>query len=133
MGFARLAETSIRKIKGKSEGESLGAVDRILASTIGGALATWNQPIEVIRVEVPDWPRIIICLLILMPDSDAIYGQKHECQPTREIDHLEHIVLHLQGEWYQGTLSWSYTPHRPWYLANDLYGLAGRLCQGMVR
>jgi len=52
MGFARLAETSIRKIKGKSETENLGAVDKIIASTIGGALATWNQPIEVIRVEM---------------------------------------------------------------------------------
>ncbi|KAG6841940.1 hypothetical protein C0991_005120 [Blastosporella zonata] len=52
MGFARLAESSIRKIKGKSETESLGAFDKILASTIGGALATWNQPIEVIRVEM---------------------------------------------------------------------------------
>ncbi|KAG6911539.1 hypothetical protein DXG01_011841 [Tephrocybe rancida] len=52
MGFARLAETSIRRIKGKSETESLGAFDKILASTIGGALATWNQPIEVIRVEM---------------------------------------------------------------------------------
>jgi hypothetical protein len=52
MGFARLAETSIRKIKGKGETDSLGALDKILASTVGGALATWNQPIEVIRVEV---------------------------------------------------------------------------------
>jgi len=52
MGFARLAETSIRKIKGKGETDSLGAFDKILASTVGGALATWNQPIEVIRVEV---------------------------------------------------------------------------------
>lgn len=52
MGFARLAETSIRSIRGKAEGESLGAVDKILAASIGGALATWNQPIEVVRVEV---------------------------------------------------------------------------------
>lgn len=52
MGFARLAESSIRKIRGKSETENLGALEKILASTIGGALATWNQPIEVIRVEV---------------------------------------------------------------------------------
>jgi hypothetical protein len=52
MGFARLAETSIRKIKGKGEADSLGALDKILASTVGGALATWNQPIEVVRVEV---------------------------------------------------------------------------------
>ncbi|CAK5280174.1 unnamed protein product, partial [Mycena citricolor] len=52
MGFARLAETGIRKARGKSESESLGAFDKILASTIGGSLATWNQPIEVVRIEM---------------------------------------------------------------------------------
>ncbi|KAI3622207.1 mitochondrial dna replication protein [Moniliophthora roreri] len=52
MGFARLAESTIRRIRGKNEGESLSAMDKILASSIGGALATWNQPIEVIRVEM---------------------------------------------------------------------------------
>jgi hypothetical protein len=52
IGLARLAETSIRRVRGKEEGQSLGAFDKILASSIGGALATWNQPIEVIRVEV---------------------------------------------------------------------------------
>ncbi len=52
MGFARLAETGIRKIRGKADDDKLGALDKILASSVGGALATWNQPIEVIRVEV---------------------------------------------------------------------------------
>lgn len=68
MGFARLAESSIRSIKGKGEKEPLGAFDKILSSSIGmpysiryfsipdhsigGALATWNQPIEVVRVEM---------------------------------------------------------------------------------
>jgi hypothetical protein len=52
IGLARLAETSIRKARGKQEGQSSGAMDKILSSSIGGALATWNQPIEVIRVEV---------------------------------------------------------------------------------
>lgn len=52
MGFARLAEQSIRKVRGKGEHDSLSAVDKIASSTIGGALATWNQPIEVVRVEV---------------------------------------------------------------------------------
>lgn len=51
-GFARLAEAGLRNIKGIKEGEKLGAMDKILASTLGGALATWNQPIEVVRVEV---------------------------------------------------------------------------------
>ena len=52
MGFARLAEDSIRRIRGQGENDKLGAIDKIIASSIGGALATWNQPIEVIRVEV---------------------------------------------------------------------------------
>jgi len=52
MGFARLAESSIRKAQGKSEKDSLSALEKIAASTVGGALATWNQPIEVVRVEV---------------------------------------------------------------------------------
>lgn len=54
MGFARLAETGIRRIRGKADDDKLGAMDKILASSVGGALATWNQPIEVIRVEVGD-------------------------------------------------------------------------------
>lgn len=52
MGFARLAESMIRKVRGKGENDSLSAFEKISASTVGGALATWNQPIEVIRVEV---------------------------------------------------------------------------------
>ena len=52
MGFARLAEQTIRKSKGLREGDKLGAMDRIMASAIGGALGCWNQPIEVVRVEV---------------------------------------------------------------------------------
>lgn len=52
MGFARLAESSIRKAQGKSENDKLSALEKIAASTVGGALATWNQPIEVVRVEV---------------------------------------------------------------------------------
>ncbi|BGP53105.1 hypothetical protein JCM8202_004189 [Rhodotorula sphaerocarpa] len=52
MGFARLAEQSIRKSRGIPEGEKLGTLDRVAASTIGGALGCWNQPIEVVRVEM---------------------------------------------------------------------------------
>lgn len=52
MGFARLAESSIKSIRGKGEKDQLSAPEKVLASSIGGALATWNQPIEVIRVEV---------------------------------------------------------------------------------
>lgn len=52
MGFARLAESSIKKLKGKGENDKLTALEKIASSSIGGALATWNQPIEVVRVEV---------------------------------------------------------------------------------
>ena len=52
MGFARLAESTIRQVKGKGENDKLSALEKIASSTIGGALATWNQPIEVVRVEV---------------------------------------------------------------------------------
>lgn len=52
MGFARLAEQSIRKSQGKSSTDPLAAWEKIAASSIGGALGTWNQPIEVVRVEM---------------------------------------------------------------------------------
>lgn len=51
-GFARLSEEGIRKITGKTHGEGLNVWEKILASTIGGGLSAWNQPIEVIRVEM---------------------------------------------------------------------------------
>jgi len=53
IGIARLAEQSIRKIRGKEGPDAkLSAADKILASSIGGALGVWNQPIEVVRVEM---------------------------------------------------------------------------------
>ncbi|KAL2002189.1 hypothetical protein VTN02DRAFT_452 [Thermoascus thermophilus] len=51
-GFSRLAEAAIRKVTNKEEGEKLNAFEKILSSTLGGGLSAWNQPIEVIRVEM---------------------------------------------------------------------------------
>lgn len=51
-GFSRLAEEAIRSFSGKGDNEKLGAVEKIGASVIGGGLSAWNQPIEVIRVEM---------------------------------------------------------------------------------
>ncbi|GAW15671.1 hypothetical protein ANO14919_050900 [Xylariales sp. No.14919] len=51
-GLSRLAEQGIRRVTGKENGEKLGVVEKILSSTIGGGLSAWNQPIEVIRVEM---------------------------------------------------------------------------------
>ncbi|KAG2164301.1 hypothetical protein VTO58DRAFT_106994 [Aureobasidium pullulans] len=51
-GLSRVAESGIRKATGKENGEKLGAPEKILASALGGGLSAWNQPIEVVRVEM---------------------------------------------------------------------------------
>ncbi|KAF2810695.1 mitochondrial DNA replication protein YHM2 [Mytilinidion resinicola] len=51
-GLSRVAENGIRKITGKGDTEKLGVWEKILASAVGGGLSAWNQPIEVIRVEM---------------------------------------------------------------------------------
>lgn len=51
-GLSRLAEGILRKATGKDEHQKLSGVEKVLASGIGGGLSAWNQPIEVIRVEM---------------------------------------------------------------------------------
>jgi hypothetical protein len=51
-GLSRMAETGIRRMTGKEHGEKLSVLEKITASAIGGGLSAWNQPIEVIRVEM---------------------------------------------------------------------------------
>lgn len=51
-GLSRLAEEGIKKATGKKEGDTLNAWEKIGSSVIGGGLSAWNQPIEVIRVEM---------------------------------------------------------------------------------
>jgi len=51
-GLSRLAENGIRSMTGKKDGEKLGSLEKIVASGLGGGLSAWNQPIEVIRVEM---------------------------------------------------------------------------------
>lgn len=52
-GLSRLVEEGIRKVTGKTSPEDkLTAWEKIFASAIGGGLSAWNQPIEVIRVEM---------------------------------------------------------------------------------
>ncbi|GAA5832731.1 hypothetical protein JCM11251_005742 [Rhodosporidiobolus azoricus] len=52
IGIARAAETSIRKWRKLAPKEQLSATDKVLASGVGGALGSWNHPLEVIRVEM---------------------------------------------------------------------------------
>lgn len=51
-GLSRLAEEGIRNLTGKSQNDKLSAWEKIASSVIGGGLSAWNQPIEVIRVEM---------------------------------------------------------------------------------
>lgn len=52
-GLARLAEEGIRKATGKDDKSiKLNIWEKISASVVGGGLSAWNQPIEVIRVEM---------------------------------------------------------------------------------
>ncbi|KAJ3068334.1 Mitochondrial DNA replication protein yhm2 [Podochytrium sp. JEL0797] len=48
-GLSRIAEDLIR---GKDKSRKLSDLEKIAASSLGGALSTWNQPIEVIRIEM---------------------------------------------------------------------------------
>ncbi|PGH23145.1 mitochondrial DNA replication protein YHM2 [Polytolypa hystricis UAMH7299] len=51
-GLSRAAESAIRRVTGKGEGDKLSGYEKVLASALGGGLSAWNQPIEVIRVEM---------------------------------------------------------------------------------
>jgi hypothetical protein len=55
-GLSRMAEDWIRSMSSdatiQDKSKPLSPFQKVLASTIGGALSTWNQPIEVIRVEM---------------------------------------------------------------------------------
>lgn len=51
-GLSRVAESGIRKVTNKDHGEKLSVIEKILASGLGGGLSAWNQPIEVVRVEM---------------------------------------------------------------------------------
>lgn len=47
------SENGIRSVTGKTDtSQKLSTPERILASALGGGLSAWNQPIEVVRVEM---------------------------------------------------------------------------------
>ena len=48
-GFSRLVESVFR---GNDKSKTLSKAERLASSAIGGGLACWNQPLEVIRVEM---------------------------------------------------------------------------------
>lgn len=49
----RHSENGIRSATGKTDSSTkLSVPEKILASALGGGLSAWNQPIEVVRVEM---------------------------------------------------------------------------------
>ena len=51
-GLSRVAENGIRRMNGKGDADKLSVAEKITASALGGGLSAWNQPIEVVRVEM---------------------------------------------------------------------------------
>ncbi|QSL67144.1 hypothetical protein MERGE_001533 [Pneumocystis wakefieldiae] len=52
IGFTRLIESKIKMIKNKDNSEQLSPIEKVICSSIAGGLSCWNQPIEVIRIEM---------------------------------------------------------------------------------
>lgn len=52
IGISRFAEGNIRQFTSKSADDKLSFPEKIAASTVGGALSCWNQPFEVLRIEM---------------------------------------------------------------------------------
>lgn len=51
-GLSRVAEDLIKTRAGRDSTKPLNDLEKVIASAFGGALSCWNQPIEVIRVEM---------------------------------------------------------------------------------
>ena len=51
-GLTRLTERAVYKVTGKEEGQKLSGFEKVLSAGLGGGLSAWNQPVEVIRVEM---------------------------------------------------------------------------------
>lgn len=131
MGFARLAEQGIRKVRGKREGESLGALDKIAASSFGGALGTWNQPIEVVRVEMQSMakqtsanrPAKLTVFKWVLSSRVLLIHEGPRLMPRV----VQHACVHLQGGRHQGSLPRCHSAHRARRLADGLHGLVRRV------
>ncbi|KAG8356564.1 hypothetical protein FVEN_g5721 [Fusarium venenatum] len=52
IGITRFAEGQIRAMQSKTADAKLSIWEKMAASTMGGALSCWNQPFEVLRVEM---------------------------------------------------------------------------------
>ena len=52
IGISRVCEAKIKEFRGGDQSLPLSPLQKIVCSAIGGGLSCWNQPIEIIRVEM---------------------------------------------------------------------------------
>ena len=108
-------------------------MDRVFFSTdaqvpnTGGALATWNQPIEVVRVEVSSiFVIVTLADALLTPLLDAVYGYTGCFKRATSKSHgYEYVRVYISGERPKGSVPRRDTAYRFGYMADNLYGIPG--------
>jgi hypothetical protein len=107
-GLSRLAEQGIRKVTHKEHGEKLNAFEKITASALGGGLSAWNQPIEVIRVEMqskkddPNRPKNMTVgnTFRYIYDSNGIKGLYRGVAPRIGLGIWQTVCMVAMGDMY---------------------------------
>jgi hypothetical protein len=107
-GLSRLAEQGIRKVTHKEHGEKLNAFEKITASALGGGLSAWNQPIEVIRVEMqskkddPNRPKKMTVgnTFRYIYDSNGIKGLYRGVAPRIGLGVWQTVCMVAMGDMY---------------------------------
>jgi hypothetical protein len=109
MGFTRVAEDTIRTVRGKPKGFELTAGDKVISSVIGGALGCWNHVPHLLifwpfsplpHLIYPYWLRHLPVILTSIADRscedwNAINGQALDQSPWKN-DYHKHDVIHIQ-------------------------------------
>lgn len=129
IGISRFAEEIIRGITGKSKEDKLRFGERILASTIGGALSCWNQPFEVA------WSTVYLILqwidlCVGSPGGNAIHKKwsNAPCTPNHGLV----IHAHYQNVWHQGYLPRDCASNWGGSMGHYLYGRIWWHCKGAI-
>ena len=129
-GLSRAAEVSIRKLSGKEDSQKLSAWEKILASGLGGGLSAWNQPIEVIRVEMqskkddPNRPKNLTVgkAFKYIYDNNGIKGLYRGVTPRVGLGIWQTVCMVALGDMY---VYFSIPPRTPRETEVTFFGLVG--------
>lgn len=108
LGFARLSEDAVRYFVNKGPGQKLSVAEKVFCAATGGGLACWNQPIEVVRVEMqsvindPNRPKKLTTLKALryIYRSSGIRGLYRGVLPRMSLGIWQTICLVAFGDMY---------------------------------